>query len=89
MWKIQVQEVQVQGEIKECEVFNVSPSIRGFSELKSRIHASSRRHSHVCIYDKGIGMTAEDLEQKFRGSISLTVNNCIIESVSAYFLSSK
>ena len=75
--------------MKEFEIFNVSPSIRGFSELKSRIHASSRRHSRICIYDKGIGMTAEDLEQKFRGSISLTINNCIIEYVSAYFLSFK
>ena len=60
-----------------------SLSIRGLDEHKSRIHASSSRHSRVCIDDKRIYMIAEDLEQRFRGSISLIVNNCIINSVSA------
>ena len=69
--------------MEECEIFYNSLSIRGFSELKPHIHASSSRHSRVCIDDKRIGMTAEDQEQRFRGSISLTVNNCIIDSVSA------
>ena len=69
--------------MKESEIFNVTLSIRGFGELKSRIHASSSRHSHICIDDKRIYMLAEDLEQRFRGSISLIVNNCIIESISA------
>ena len=65
------------------EIFSVSLSIRGFSELKPHIHASSSRHNRVCIYDNKIGMTAKDQEQRFRGSISLTVNNYIINSVSA------
>jgi len=69
--------------MKECENFYASLSIRGFYEQKSRIHASSSRHSRVCIDDKRIYMIAEDLEQRFRGSISLTVNNCIIDSISA------
>ena len=63
--------------------FYASLSIRGFDEQKLRIHASSSRHNRVCIYDKRIGMTVEDQEQRFSGSISLTVNNCIIDSVSA------
>ena len=48
------------GEMKECEVFNVSLSICGFCELKLHIHASSSGDSRVCIYDKKISMTAED-----------------------------
>ena len=63
--------------------FYASLSIRGLDEQKSRIHASSSRHNRVCMYDKRIGMTAEDQEQRFRGSISLTVNNYMIDSVSA------
>ena len=63
--------------------FYASLSIRGFDEQKSRIHASSSRHSCVFIDDKRIYMIAEDLEQRFMGSISLTVNNCIIDSISA------
>ena len=30
-------------------------------------------------------MTAEDQEQRFRGSISLTANDCIIDTVFYYF----
>ena len=63
--------------------FYASLSIRGFDEQNSRINASYSRHSRVCFKDKKIGMTAEDQEQSFRGSISLTVNNYIIDSVSA------
>ena len=63
--------------------FYVSLSIRGFYSQKSRIHASLSRHSRVCIYDKRIGMIAEDLEQRLRGSNSLIVNNCIINAVQA------
>ena len=69
--------------MKESEIFNVTLSIRGFGKLKSRIHASSSRHSHVCICDKIIGMIGEDLEQRFRRSINLIVNNCIIDAVQA------
>ena len=67
------------------EIFYISLSIRGLDETKSCIHASSSRHSRVCIDDKRIDMTAEDQEQRFRGSISLTVNDCIIDTVSGYF----
>ena len=69
--------------MKECENFYASLSIRGLYEQKSRIHASYRRHNRVCIDDKRIYMIAKDLEQRFRGSISLTVNNCIIDSILA------
>ena len=72
--------VQIQGEKKECEIFSISPSIRGFNEVKSRIHASYSGDSCVCIYDKKISMTAEDQEHRFRGSISLTINDCIIST---------
>ena len=75
--------------MKESENFYASLSIRGLDEQKSRIHASFSRHNRVCIDDKRIYMIAEDLEQRFRGSISLTINNCIIDSVSTYFLISK
>ena len=61
--------------------FYASLSIRGFYEQKSRIHASFSRHSRVCIYDKRIGMTAEDQEQRFRGSISLTANDCTVSII--------
>ena len=63
--------------------FYASLSIRGLYEQKSRIHASYSRHSRVCIDDKKIYMIAEDLEQRFRGSINMIVNNCIIDSISA------
>ena len=62
--------------MKESEIFNVTLSIHGFGELKSHIHASSSRHSRVCIKDKRIHMITEDLEQRFRGSISLTTDDC-------------
>ena len=71
--------------MKECEVFNVSLSIHGFGELKPCIHASYSGDSRVCTNDKKICMTAEDQEHRFRGSISLVVNDCIFGTVSAYF----
>ena len=61
--------------MKECENFYASLSIRGLYEQKSCIHASFSRHSRVCIDDKRIYMIAEDLEQRFRGSISLTASD--------------
>ena len=64
--------------MKECENFYASLSIRGLDEQKSHIHASYSRHSRVCINDKRIGMTAEDQEQRFRGSISLIANDCTV-----------
>ena len=76
--------VQIQGEKKEYEIFSISLSIRGFNEVKSRIHASSSGHRRVCIYDKEISMTAQEQEHRFRGSISLTTNDCIVDIVSAY-----
>ena len=71
--------------MKECEVFNVSFSIHGFSEQKSRIHMSYSGDSRVCTYDKKISMIAEDQEHRSRGSISLTINDCIIGTISVYF----
>ena len=58
-----------------------SLSIRGLYETKSRIHASSIRHSRVCIDDKRIYLIAEDLEQRSRGSISLTADNCTVSII--------
>ena len=66
------------------EFFSISLSIRGFSKVKSRIHASSSGHRRVCIYDKKISMTAQEQEHRFRGSTSLTINDCIIDIISAY-----
>ena len=43
--------VQTQGEMKECEVFNVSLSIRGFCELKPCIHASYSGDNRVFIME--------------------------------------
>ena len=71
--------------MKECEIFNVSLSIHGFSELNPRIHVSYSRDSCVCIYDEKFCMTVEDQEYRFRGSISLTINDCIFGTVSFYF----
>ena len=42
---------------------------------------SSNRHSRVCINDKRIGMTAKVQEQRFRGSISLTANDCTVSII--------
>ena len=78
--------VQIQGEKKECEIFSISLSIHGFNEVKSRIHTSYSGDSRIFIYDKKISMTAEDQEHRFRGSISLTINDCIIDIISAYVL---
>ena len=72
------------GEMKECENFYASLSIHGLDEQKSRIHASSSRHSSVCINDKRIGMTAEEQEHRFRGSIILTANDCTVKNYSSY-----
>ena len=65
--------------------FHVSLSIHRFIELKPRIHASYSGDSRVCTCDKKICMTTEDQEHRFRGSISLTTNDCIIGTVSVYF----
>ena len=70
--------------MKECEIFNVSLSIRGFSELNPHIHTSYSGDNRVCIYDKKISMTTEDQEHKFRGSISPTANDCTIDILSRY-----
>ena len=67
--------------MEECEIFYNSFSICGFSELKPRIHASFSRHSCVCIDDKRIEMAAEDQEQRLRGSISLTANDCTVSII--------
>ena len=48
--------IQTQGEMKECEAFNVSLYIRGFYELNPRIHVNYSGYNRVCIYDKKIGM---------------------------------
>ena len=78
--------VQTQGEMKECEVFNVSLSIRGFCELNLRIHASYNGDSRVCFSDKKNSKIAKDQEHIFRGSISLTTNDCIVGIISDYSL---
>ena len=70
--------------MKECENFYASLSIRRFAEQKSCIHASYSRHSRVCFNDKRIGMTAEDQEQRLRGSISLIANDCTVKHYSGY-----
>ena len=67
--------------MKECENFYASLSIRGLDEQKSRIHTSSSRNSSVFINDKRIGMTAEEQEHWFRGSISLTANDCTVSII--------
>ena len=69
--------------------FYASLSIRGLDEQKLRIYASCSRHSRhsrVCIYDKRIGMTAEDQEQRFRGSISLTADDCTVNIILVIFM---
>ena len=77
--------VQIHGEMKKCEIFSVSLSIRRFDELKSHIHASSSGDRRVCSYDKKNSMTAKDQEHRCRGSISLIANDCIIGTIFAYF----
>ena len=39
------------------------------------------RHSRVCIDDKRIYLIAEDLEQRSRGSISLTADDCTVSII--------
>ena len=63
------------------KIFYASLSIHRFDEPKSRIYASLIKHSHVCIEDKRIHMINEDLEQRFRGSISLTADDCTVSIV--------
>ena len=63
------------------KIFYASLSIRGFYETKSSIHASSSRHSRVCIDDEKIYLIAEDLEQRSRGSISLTADDCTVSII--------
>ena len=41
--------------------------------------------SDLCTYDKKMSMIVEDKEYRFRGSINLTINDCIIGTVSAYY----
>ena len=65
------------------KIIYASLSIHGLDEQKSHIHASSNRHSRVCFDDKRTHMIAEDLEQRSRGSISLTDNNYSFDSISA------
>ena len=52
--------VQIQGEKKECEIFNISLSIRGFHELKPRIHTSSTGDRSVCFSVKENNKIAKD-----------------------------
>ena len=72
--------------MKECEAFNVSLTIHGFSELNPRIHASYSGDSRVCFSDKKNSKIAKYQEHRFRGSISLTSNDCIVGIVSDYSL---
>ena len=76
--------VQIQGEKKECSIFNTSLSIRRFHELKPRIHVSSNGDISVCSSVKENSEMVQEREHKFRGSISLTTNDCIIDIISAY-----
>ena len=61
--------------------FYVSLSIRGLYSQKPRIHVSFIRHSRVCINDKRIYLIAEDLEQRSKGSISLTADDCTVSII--------
>ena len=65
-----------------CEIFNISLSIRGFHEIKPRMHASFVGDSSICFSDKKSSETAQEQEQRFRGSISLTTNDGILSAYS-------
>ena len=69
-----------------CEIFIISLSIHGFSELKPCIHASSFGDRSVCFSVKENSEMAQEQEYRFRGSINLTTNDCIVGIVSAYSL---
>lgn len=66
------------------EIFSVSLSICRFSEQKPHIHASYAGDSCVCFSDKKNSKIAKDQEHRFRGSIILTTNDCIVGIVSDY-----
>ena len=72
--------------MKKCENLYASLSIRGFYEKKSRIHASSAGDIRIFFSDKKNSKIAKDQEHRFRGSISLTSNDCIVGIISDYFL---
>ena len=74
------------GRRRKMKNFYASLSIRRFDEPKSRIHASLIRHSRVCIEDKRIHMITKDLEQRFRGSISLTADDCTVSIILVIFM---
>ena len=61
-----------------CETFSTSLSIRGFNELKSRMHASSSGDSSVLFSNRKRSETAQGQEQRFKGSISLTTIDGIV-----------
>ena len=64
--------------------FNISLSIRGFRKLKPRMHTSSNGDRSVFFSVKENSEMAQEQEHRFRGSISLTTNDCIHGIVSAY-----
>ena len=66
--------------------FRISLSIRGFRELKPCRHVSSTGDRSVCLSDKKNNDSAKDQEHRFRGSISLTTNDCIVGIVFSYSL---
>ena len=69
-----------------CENLCISLFIRGFHELKPRIHASSNGDRRVWFSVKENSEMAQEQEHRFRGSISITTNDCIVGIVSAYSL---
>ena len=52
--------VQIQGEKKECEIFSISLSIRGFHEKNPCIHVSYTEDSHVFFSVKKNSKIAKD-----------------------------
>ena len=62
-----------------CEIFSISLFIRGFHQLKPRIHASSVGDRSVCFSDKKNTDSAQGQEHSFRGSISLAERNALLE----------
>ena len=74
------------GEDEVVEIFSVSLSIRGFREQKPHIHASSAGDRSICFSIKENSKTAKDQEHRFRESINLTTNDCIVGIVSTYSL---
>ena len=66
--------------------FCISLSTRGFHELKPRIHASSNGDRSVCFSVKEKSEMAQVQEYRFRGSIIITTNDCIVGIVSIYSL---